>query len=461
MESISISNKKILQFYEKNPNIDIESINLIFIDLFEKLFTDMNQTMNHTINNQILSTVTELHSEVKNIRQDMSLKLMESKREYLQEMNNIILNVMHQNSDNVQNSLSQMNEKLIDKTKITLSEIIPKYNENTQKELSSQLSQLEKFMNEELSKIKPDDNNISSLLNNFETKFNSLILTVSNSSESRINETINTEKNLQQQFRNEMSLFMGDVTKNMNSQSEFFDKYKNSSLKGAFSENNLERILSSMYQTAEIVNTSKDTASGDFMLKRLDESTIMIENKDYSRNVPIEEVRKFVRDIETQNCHGIFLSQHSGITSKQNFQIETKGTNIMVYIHNANYCSQTIKTAIDIIDSLEDKLLDLKRDPDEEVHLSMEQLQEINNEVRRFLDKKQTVLTMLKEMSSKIEKELKTFDLSCLVKTMNGIFGVMPEQPKVIICDICNSFQAQSNKSLAAHKRKCSKKIPS
>ena len=224
MESISISNKKILQFYEKNPNIDIESINLIFIDLFEKLFTDMNQTMNHTINNQILNTVTELQSEVKNIKQDMSLKLMESKREYLQEMNNIILNVMHQNSDNVQNSLSQMNEKLIDKTKITLSEIIPKYNENTQKELSSQLSQLEKFMNEELSKIKPDDNNISSLLNNFETKFNSLILTVSNSSESRINETINTEKNLQQQFRNEMSLFMGEVTKNMNSQSEFFDK---------------------------------------------------------------------------------------------------------------------------------------------------------------------------------------------------------------------------------------------
>jgi hypothetical protein len=461
MQPISISNKKILQFYEKNPNIDIESINLIFIDLFEKLFTDMNKTMNHTINNQILSTVTELQSEVKNIKQDMSLKLMESKREYLQEMNNIIQNIMHQNSDNVQNSLSQMNEKLIDKTKITLSEIIPKYSENTQKELSSQLSQLEKFMNEELSKIKPDDNNISSLLNNFESKFNSLILTVSNSSESRINETINSEKNLQQHFRNEMSLFMGEVTKNMNNQSEFFDKYKNSSLKGAFGENNLERILSSLYQTAEIVNTSKETASGDFMLKRVDESSIMIENKDYSRNVPIEEVRKFIRDIEVQKCHGIFLSQHSGITSKQNFQIETKGANIMVYIHNTNYCPQTIKTAIDIIDSLEDKLLDLKREPDEEVKLSMEQLQEINNEVRRFLDKKQTVLTMLKEMSSKIEKELKTFDLSCLVKTMNGIFGVMPEQPKVIICDICNSFQAQSNKSLAAHKRKCSKKIPS
>jgi galactitol-specific phosphotransferase system IIB component len=316
-------------------------------------------------------------------------------------------------------------------------------------------------MNEELSKIKPDDNNISSLLNNFESKFNSLILTVSNSSESRINETINSEKNLQQHFRNEMSLFMGEVTKNMNNQSEFFDKYKNSSLKGAFGENNLERILSSLYQTAEIVNTSKETASGDFMLKRVDESSIMIENKDYSRNVPIEEVRKFIRDIEVQKCHGIFLSQHSGITSKQNFQIETKGANIMVYIHNTNYCPQTIKTAIDIIDSLEDKLLDLKREPDEEVKLSMEQLQEINNEVRRFLDKKQTVLTMLKEMSSKIEKELKTFDLSCLVKTMNGIFGVMPEQPKVIICDICNSFQAQSNKSLAAHKRKCCKKIPS
>lgn len=254
-----------------------------------------------------------------------------------------------------------------------------------------------------------------------------------------------------------MSQFMSQVSKNIHEQSEFFDKYKNSSLKGTLGENNLECIICSLFQSAEIVNTSKETASGDFILKRNGENNIMFENKDYTRNVPLEEVKKFIRDIETQKCHGIFLSQHSGITSKQNFEIETRGTNILIYIHNAKYCPQIIKTAIDIIDSLSEKLIELKQEPDEKVQISMQQLDEINTEVRRLLEKKQNVLTMLKEMSSKIEKELQSFDIPCLVKTLNVIFGVMPEQPKEIICNICNSFKTSSNKSLAAHKRACKK----
>ena len=372
-------------------------------------------------------------------------------------MNNILKNIMHDNKDSFQSSLTQMNENIIDKTKITLSEILPKYNENSQKEMSIQFSNFEKFVNEELNKIKPETTDISSLMNNFETKINSLIVTISDSSESRINQSLNQEKNLQNIFRNEMSQFMSQVSKNIHEQSEFFDKYKNSSLKGTLGENNLECIICSLFQSAEIVNTSKETASGDFILKRNGENNIMFENKDYTRNVPLEEVKKFIRDIETQKCHGIFLSQHSGITSKQNFEIETRGTNILIYIHNANYCPQIIKTAIDIIDSLSDKLIELKQGPEEKVQISMEQLQEINIEVRRLLEKKQNVLTMLKEMSSKIEKEVQSFDIPCLVKTLNIIFGVMPEQPKEIICNICNSFKTSSNKSLAAHKRACKK----
>lgn len=456
-KSITLSNKKILDFYERNPTIDVESINLIFIELFEKLFTDMNHTLSQTVNSQILNTVSLLQSDLNNLKQDLSMKLIESKKDYLQDMSNIVQNVMHQNKDNFQTCLTQMNEKLIDKTKITLSEIIPKYSDQSQKEISSQLCNLEKFINDELSKISPDNNNISVLMNSFESKFNALVMAISNSSESRINENINADKVVQQQFRNEVSVFMNEVVKNMNSQTEFFDKYKNSTFKGAFGENNLEHILSTLYQSAEIINTSKEAASGDFMLKRDDDTNIMIENKDYTRNVPLDEVKKFIRDIDIHKCHGIFISQHSGITSKQNFQIETKGTNVLIYIHNAKYCPQIIKTAIDIIDSLSDKLCELKQEPQDNVSISMEQLQEINNEVRRLLEKKQNVITMLKELSSKVEKEIQSFDFPSLIKCMNNVFGQMPEQQTSKICDICNSFHAHSNKSLAAHKRYCGK----
>ena len=35
-----------------------------------------------------------------------------------------------------------------------------------------------------------------------------------------------------------------------------------------------------------------------------------------SRNIPPQEIKKFIRDIEEQDSHGIFISQNSGITSK-------------------------------------------------------------------------------------------------------------------------------------------------
>ena len=56
---IITSNERICRFYEANKSIHFEAVNLIFIDLFEKLLTDMNATMNVTINSQILSSVNQ------------------------------------------------------------------------------------------------------------------------------------------------------------------------------------------------------------------------------------------------------------------------------------------------------------------------------------------------------------------------------------------------------------------
>ena len=36
--SITLNNKRISDFYKKNPTMDIETNNLLFIDLFENIF---------------------------------------------------------------------------------------------------------------------------------------------------------------------------------------------------------------------------------------------------------------------------------------------------------------------------------------------------------------------------------------------------------------------------------------
>lgn len=466
-----VTNKAILEFYTKNPTVDFETINLIFIELFEKVFADMNQTIHSTINSQILSTVTDLQSSISQLRHELphciSLKLQESKREYMEDAKNIIQNSLSQNKDSLHTTISQMNEVLIDKTKLVLSEIIPRYNETTKNEITHIISQFERSMGEELTKIKPEKpatEIIDHLINNFENKFNNLLMNITNASEARINDNINSEKTIHEKFRSEISPVITDISKHMDRHNEFFDKFKNSSHKGLLGENNLEQILSTLYQSAEIVNTSKETAAGDFILKRGDDKTnILFENKDYTRNVPLDEVKKFVRDTETQNCHGIFLSQHSGITSKQNFQIETKGYNVLLYIHNAMYCSQTIKTAVDIIDSLANKIAELKKRDHDEVNegdftMPPMILQEINQEVHSFIEKRQTVLLLLKDFNGKMEKELRTIEFPALCKYISSKAGTVTTDKTIIVCDVCNVFQAHSNKSLAAHKRKCGKK---
>jgi hypothetical protein len=186
---------------------------------------------------------------------------------------------------------------------------------------------------------------------------------------------------------------------------------------------------------------------------------ILIENKDYSRNVPLDEVKKFHRDIETQNCHGIFLSQQSGITSKQNFHIEFIGNNVLVYVHNVQYQKQIIKIAVDIIDNLSPKVLQLSEKDIETHHtISQESIDEINKEIHRFHERRRSITDLLKDFNAKMLKELNLIEFPSLDKFISGKGGVIVNDRPAIICDVCNSFTAPSNKSLAAHKRKCKMK---
>ena len=88
-----------------------------------------------------------------------------------------------------------------------------------------------------------------------------------------------------------------------------------------------------MYPCAQIDhvgNEQKET--GDIILIRSNKPKILIENKDHtSTNVPKNEVDKFIRDCEIQNCSGIMFSQHRGISNKQNFELFLN--KIMRFVH--------------------------------------------------------------------------------------------------------------------------------
>lgn len=466
MKDIIVKNKKILDFYSQNPGINFEAVNLIFVDLFERLLGDMNSAMNSTINSQILSTVgdlkgefTSLSSSVSKLNSDITnaiyIKFQESKREYVDDITNIVSNNFSQNSDKMNYLLQQNTSQLIDKTSLLLNEVIPKSNDSHHKQIQDSIYTFQKSISEDTTKLLHSINkedSLSTFISNFETKSTNMLqplFSFINASEERINKNV---------------ISLKDATNNsaqdkiMNELSEFLGKYKNSSYKGQFGENQLETVLNQLFPSDEVLNTTGIKASCDFRINRTNQSTILVETKNYDRNVTLDEVKKFIRDIEEQKCHGIFLSQHSGITSKQNFQIDIKGANILVYVHNVDYCPHTIKIAIDIIDSLSDRLAELEEDVDE-ICIPKETLDDINKEYSRFIERKSSIIDILKDFQKKINAEVDEIKFPCLSKYLVSKCGsILNNENEIIICNICNKFEATNNRSLGAHQKGCRRK---
>ena len=464
-EKIIVKNKRLVSFYSDNPSIDFEAVNLLFLDLIEKLTLDMNSTMTSTINSQILSSVNELKQDNKSIHSNIKLlssdlnnsinsKFQDSKREYIEETKNIIFNNFSQNNDFISNLLIQNTSQLVDKTTILLNDIIPKSNETQYRQLESSMTLFQKSIEEDTKKLLnavDKEDSLDKFYNVFETKSNNLLLqplySFINATEERINKNVSSIND---------SNSISSHEKIFTDLSDFLGKYRNSSYKGQFGENQLETVLNQLYPTGEILNTTGTPASCDFRVNRQDLPTILFETKNYDRNVTIDEVKKFIRDIDQQKCHGIFLSQHSGITSKQNYQIDIKGSNILVYVHNVDYCPNTIKIAADIIDSLSDKLSEIE-DSNEIISIPQEVLDDINKEYATFIERKSKIIEYSKEFIKKLSNDVDDIKFPSLSKYLSMKCGSILND-ETITCDICHQFKANSNKALAAHKRACKRK---
>jgi len=464
-EKIIVKNKRLVSFYSENPSINFEAVNLLFLDLIEKLTLDMNSTMTSTINSQILSSVNELKQDNKSIHSNIKLlsselnnsinsKFQDSKREYIEETKNIIFNNFSQNNDFISNLLIQNTSQLVDKTTLLLNDIIPKSNETQYRQLESSMTVFQKSIEEDTKKLLnavDKEDSLDKFYNVFETKSNNLLLqplySFINATEERINKNVSSIND---------SNSISSHEKIFTDLSDFLGKYRNSSYKGQFGENQLETVLNQLYPTGEILNTTGTPASCDFRVNRQNLPTILFETKNYDRNVTIDEVKKFIRDIDQQKCHGIFLSQHSGITSKQNYQIDIKGSNILVYVHNVDYCPNTIKIAADIIDSLSDKLSEIE-DSNEIISIPQEVLDDINKEYATFIERKSKIIEYSKEFIKKLSTDVDDIKFPSLSKYLSMKCGSILND-ETITCDICHQFKANSNKALAAHKRACKRK---
>jgi hypothetical protein len=449
------NNKRIFDFYTTHKTLDFEQINLLCIDLFENILQDATATINKSIGSQILSEclenrmrMTELSSSLQLVNanlskmsSDLHIKMLDIKREYVDEMKPILeksgATLLNQiNLDTV----SLITSQVIDKTNMLLNQIVPDANNKIINKVQDDIQQ---FYNDEFKQqlsgvVKTEQLEI--IFNNFCTKYDRMmqsvqtpILQVLSMNDERINKNINKQQETQEKMLTNLE--------------DFLNKYKNnSSLKGKFSENLLHKVIIQMFPTAEIADTSKMVHTGDLVVRRENRDSIIFENKDYADNVSAEEVNKFIGDCEKQGMHGIILSQNTGIASKKNYHIDIKKGKVLVYVHNVDYSQYKIQIAVDIIDTLSEKLKDTSVEKEEKA-VSKEVMAEINAEFARFVAQKEAIITVVKDCQKKIIDEIKTISFPSLERFLSSSDQI------TYTCDVCNRFTTQSKKTLASHKR--------
>ncbi len=107
-----------------------------------------------------------------------------------------------------------------------------------------------------------------------------------------------------------------------------------STIKGEEGEQQVEEMLLRMFPTAEISDERKTRGRGDFVVT-LGAVHMMLEVKNYSKNVTKSEITKFERDMgrNPEYTCGVLASLTTGVCGKEDFALEVLNDRPVLYIH--------------------------------------------------------------------------------------------------------------------------------
>jgi hypothetical protein len=503
MSKIMIKNNRIIDFYNKYPQIDIEKVNIMIVEMLENIIlnfegditknmvtevfkkiqnqtteiTNMKEEFNNTIKNNseltksnqqiitnelstIKDTLNKLNSDITKLNNDITnnviTKFYELKNNYVEDLKLIIDKSGSENILKILEKLEKENDKIVDKTTLIINDIVPKNISNYYLQHEIAIKNFKEDITKQIEQLKETNISIDKIQFIFTEKYNNLSTTIQNNilnyittSEEKIKNTINEIKDISSQTNVQQENINNELIK-------FLSQYKIASKKGQFGENLLESILTSLFPSAEIVNTTGDSGSGDFILQRKDKFKILLENKNYdSTNVSKKEVEKFINDVENQNCSGIMMSQRTGISSKQNFEIDINNGNVLIYIHNMNYDSDKILLACDIIDNLTEKIKDIEK-TDNSIVLPESVLIKINEQYQKFINKREEIINHVNENAKTLITMIKTLELSDLNNILCSKFASTKISNNTVFkCNKCNDKEFTTMRSLSNHKRYC------
>lgn len=451
---LSINNKEIYDFYNKH-SLDFEQINILFFNILQQIITSTDNSFNSNIASTLLHKINHIEQTISKQQNEFFNKLNEYKKDYI---NDIKLILLSNNIEHISPLIKETNNNLIDKTTIIINDLIPKNQTQISKDIESQFKILQSQLSTETSKLLSSSINhktIDDFINNSNISLSQTLhtlTTIITSTESRLENKLSSNN---AKIDNIQQLFIDNNHSHLKLQqnvTEMLKKFEKGSGKGNVSENVVYNILLSLFPCAQIDyvgNEIKET--GDIILIRTNKPKILIENKDHDAcNVPKQDIEKFIRDCEIQKCCGIMLAQNRGISNKENFEIQINNGNVLLYVHNVNFDSDKIKTAIEIVEQFKIKIDEINIDNDT-CTIDNIILDDINKEFNNYTSQKHSLLKLVKDFTEKINANIADLKMPNLEQFLSKHYATSSKQGDNV-CKYCEKFVP---KSLLQHYRYC------
>jgi hypothetical protein len=478
MNNIIISDPTVIKFFNINKHIKPDDCMLLIIDLYNNIKHKASYSIDKNISDMLLENNQLLFNQLDNLAQKINNPSYNLKNNILSK----ITTTKHQHIDYITSS-----------TQIKVDEIIAKNDEYCFEEPQHIVSDIATntipILVKNLLTILPKSiinsyENILDTFGLFEKNILDNIQLIKNKEIDNHTKTITT-KNMQQfkqfnletiqlyidNFSEEFDKFSSTLIENI-SESITIDnlivshtnKYNNQKTKETMSENKLRNLLTHMYPSAEVIDTSNNTAQCHCMLVRPNSTKILFEIKEDETNIQHDQVDKFICDCQTNKLHGIFLSNKTGISGKNDYEINYINNCILVYVHYANYSEFKIRAAVDIIDTIHKTLTELNPDNTENHIIDKKLLNDINTEYQLFITKKKLQLDALNDYNKKMENLINDNRLPSLELLLKSKFSQLQINNSNLTCKRCNAFtytlDTRGKKSYATHRNYCRQKYP-
>jgi len=464
MSQFTLKNDKAIKFFSKNSHLDFNEMCGIFVDIMEKMMQNMTDNIESSHNTALIKKLAtrmeNMESSFSQHNANMTLSIGQLGEQFSGMINRHLESMLGHMRDTIKSHNGDAEKSIIGRIQTNNDLFMAKINDLTKDDA------IRGFMEGELKKVN------TRLQEESERVLQGMEKTGNGETITQLSHVITGQyKELDAAFKARIDSFFTSQTSNNGSMyteimnklekttsavdtvGNYFQKQIGSTTKGKQGEAKLEVVLAQMFPNAEIKNTAGMTACGDFIVTRKEKSKILLDNKDYDTVVPVKEVNKMIRDVEKNDCHGILISQNSGIAQKDDFEINVHNHNIIVFLHNTGYDASKMMLAFNIIDHLEPLIAGKDKESGDHEAISSEILLAINKEYQELVTQKLNLIQSIRKTQGDLITQVQKMDLPELTKYLDKKFANTGKTG--LLCDVCGVYMGKNARSLAAHRRRC------